>query len=100
MILSKCTILKWILKDNLFNSAQSRLLKYIEYPDNSKVNEEEGKPGPGQYNVSGKPGKNYPIQHGTLYDITIGVKFKQNFDSSQKNPGPGQYRVKGIFDPF
>ena len=43
----------------------------MRYPDNSKVNEEEGKPGPGQYNTRGKPGKNYPIQHGTLYDITL-----------------------------
>ncbi len=43
-------------------------------PDNKKLNEEEGKPGPGHYNTNGIPGKNYPIKYGTLYDITLGMR--------------------------
>lgn len=67
-------------------------------PDNSTANEQEGKPGPGHYNTQGKPGKNYPIKFGTLYDITIGTRYEQVKDK-QKTPGPGQYRVKSMFDP-
>ncbi|CAD7923405.1 unnamed protein product [Amoebophrya sp. A120] len=68
-----------------------------KYLDNSKLNEEEGKPGPGRYNVAGKPGKNYPIKHGTLYDITISTKFDSNDDPRQKGPGPGAYFLVHLF---
>mmetsp|Transcript_7739 Transcript_7739/g.18713 ORF Transcript_7739/g.18713 Transcript_7739/m.18713 type:complete len:235 (+) Transcript_7739:443-1147(+) len=70
------------------------------YLDNTKINEEEGKPGPGRYNVQGKAGKNYPIKHGTLYDITIGTKLDAQDDPRQKGPGPGAYRIRGMFEQY
>ena len=62
--------------------------------------EAEGKPGPGYYNVSGKPGKNYPIKYGTLYDIQhIGERLPDlRLLRAASQPGPGQYRTKSIFD--
>merc|ERR1712216_19410 len=63
--------------------------------DNSKLNEEQAKPGPGHYDVRGKPGKNYPIRYGTLYDIQrMGERFASQDLCVQKGPGPGQYRVR------
>ena len=49
-----------------------------------------------RYNVQGKAGKNYPIKHGTLYDITIGTKLDAQDDPRQKGPGPGAYLLHQI----
>lgn len=68
-------------------------------PDNATLIEASRKPGP-QYNTRGKAGQNYPIIHGTLYDITMGGRFSSMDDMRQKAPGPGQYRVKSIFDIY
>ena len=70
------------------------------YQDNTKLNEEDGKPGPGTYAVAGKPGKNYPIKFGTLYDITLGQRFASQDFGVQTVPGPGAYRVKGQFEKY
>lgn len=63
------------------------------YQNNSKINEDGCKPGPGHYRTRSLPGKNYPITHGTLYDITLGCRFKNQDFVTQKVPGPGAYNV-------
>ncbi|CAD7930201.1 unnamed protein product [Amoebophrya sp. A25] len=80
-------------------SSNPRWTMPARYLDNTKLNEEEGKPGPGRYNVASKAGKNYPIKHGTLYDITIRTRPDAADDISQRTPGPGAYRLKSMFDP-
>lgn len=68
-------------------------------PDNTTLNETQCKPGPGHYEVRGTPGSNYPIKHGTLYDIKrIGERMADQDFQFQKTPGPGHYRQKSIFD--
>ena len=72
----------------------------LRIEDNVAQVEQEGKPGPGYYNVSGKPGSNYPIKFGTLYNIQhIGERLPDRALLKAGNqPGPGQYRVKSMFD--
>lgn len=68
--------------------------------DSKLVVEESRKPGPTDYTTRGKAGENYPIKHGTLYDITMGGRLASQDDVRQKGPGPGQYTLAGDFDKY
>jgi len=56
-------------------------------------------PGPGQYETRRKPGRNYPIAHGTLYDIVLQGRTKPP-DPIKKNPGPGTYMPPCFTDKY
>merc|ERR1712187_101669 len=57
------------------------------------------RPAPGDYNVRGVPGKNSPILHGPLYDITC--KFRlYNKDRVDCSPGPARYWIRGALEEY
>lgn len=56
-------------------------------------------PGPGQYETRRKPGRNYPIAHGTLYDIVLQGRTKPP-EPLVKIPGPGQYKPPCFTDKY
>lgn len=68
--------------------------------DTQLVVEQSMRPAPTEYNTRVKPGANSPIQHGTLYDITLGQRLAAQDDTRQKGPGPGQYTLRGDFEKY
>lgn len=56
-------------------------------------------PGPGQYETRSKPGRNYPIAYGTLYDVVLQGRTKMP-DFKMKMPGPGQYNPGSFTDKY
>ena len=91
------------MMDSIFNGKGSKNPKWaigLRIEDNVAAVENESKPGPGYYNVACKPGTNYPIKFGTLYDIQhIGERLPDlRLIRAASQPGPGQYRVKSMFD--
>jgi hypothetical protein len=56
-------------------------------------------PGPGQYETRTRPGKNYPITYGCLYDIVLQGRTKYP-EPVMKNPGPGTYMPAGFTDKY
>jgi len=63
------------------------------------LREQMSKPGPGGYNTACKPGTNYPIKHGTLYDINIKSRTRLP-EMGAVSPGPAKYSIKGGLDEY
>jgi len=61
-----------------------------------ELKEKASKPGP-DYKVRIPCGKNSPISHGTLYDISMAGKTRQ-FVPGEASPGPARYNVLGKMD--
>eukprot|EP00928_Gymnodinium_smaydae_P058147 TRINITY_DN41370_c0_g1_i1.p1 TRINITY_DN41370_c0_g1~~TRINITY_DN41370_c0_g1_i1.p1 ORF type:complete len:324 (+),score=43.21 TRINITY_DN41370_c0_g1_i1:79-972(+) len=57
-------------------------------------------PGPGEYEARIPPGKNSPIQHGTLYNIGLKGRINYNDNAGNCSPGPARYLVKGELDQY
>lgn len=65
----------------------------------SDLREMMARPSPTDYNVRGKAGKNSPIVHGSLYDISLHGKIRR-FGVGEASPGPAKYNVKGQLDEY
>lgn len=61
--------------------------------------EQIGKPGAGDYEVRRKPGMSSPIEHGTLYNISMHGKVKR-INMGNASPGPAKYTIKGRMDEY
>jgi len=57
-----------------------------------------GRPGAGDYETRVNPGKNSPIQHGTLFDIKIRGRYPYLDLPGAISPGPARYNHKDGFD--
>lgn len=62
-----------------------------------ELREMMSKPGAGDYEVRRKPGKNCPLNHGTLYNISMHGKVKR-VGVGEASPGPARYNIRGKLD--
>jgi len=65
----------------------------IRGEESGELKESLRKPGPG-YSVAVKCGRNSPILHGTLYNISMHGKVKR-ISVGEASPGPAKYTIKG-----
>jgi len=69
-------------------------------PDvSAEMRECMSKPGAGDYELRRKPGKNSPIEHGTLHNISMHGRVKR-IGVGEASPGPARYDVKGAMDKY
>merc|ERR1719330_758202 len=77
-------------------SSYSMGSKCLSQPD---LREKLGRPGPSEYEVRSKVGKNSPVVHGTLYNISMHGKVKPVV-AGEASPGPCKYNIKGHLDEY
>lgn len=65
--------------------------------DDREARESCARPGPADYPVRSRPGKNPPFKHGVLYDISMHGRLAAH-EVGEVSPGPARYNHKEGFD--